>query len=209
MRASASASSASSSEASSPASTTADYLLDSPVRELPRASSHPNRAHHHTAASTKRAARFYSTPLDAHIPDSTPVHLYGYERREPSVLQVRTGFFNRISGALDDLKEDFPLAPRAWGWKNKRSSTSEGAESRTPTEPSSSRPLSMASVLSLDTFFATNPPAQKPPSRRFSTLGFPASLHSLKEKRPRSFRLRRNSQSNLDLPSQRDDSDVQ
>ncbi|KAL2008213.1 hypothetical protein VTN00DRAFT_8195 [Thermoascus crustaceus] len=190
------------SEASSTV-TTSDYLLDSPVRELPR----ENNTNHHTAAS-KRASRFYSTPLDANIPDSTPVHLYGYERREPSVLKVRTGFFNRISGALDDLKEDFPLSPRAWSWKNKRSSTSEGAESRTPTEPSSSRPLSMASVLSLDTFFATTTPAPKPPNRRFSTLGFSSSLHSLKDKRPRSFRLRRNSHPNPVSASQRDEGEV-
>ncbi|KAI9369018.1 hypothetical protein BJX61DRAFT_549944 [Aspergillus egyptiacus] len=48
--------------------------------------------------------RFYSTPLNNEIPDSTPLQMYGLEEREPSIIERPRRF--RFSRALDDIKED-------------------------------------------------------------------------------------------------------
>ncbi|KAL2867299.1 uncharacterized protein BJX67DRAFT_82260 [Aspergillus lucknowensis] len=52
--------------------------------------------------------RFYSTPLNQDEPDSTPLHVYGLEEREPSIAE-RPRRFLRFSRALDDIQEDFAL----------------------------------------------------------------------------------------------------
>ncbi|KAL2222667.1 hypothetical protein M432DRAFT_13628 [Thermoascus aurantiacus ATCC 26904] len=180
-------------------STVTSESTDSLTREFGK----KNNNHKNTFTAPKRISRFYSTPLNPNCPDSTPVRLYGCERREPSVIKVKTGFLNRLTSALEEIKED--LSSRAW--KSKRvtvtsSSTSDLTESRTPSEPST-RPLSMASMLSLDMLFA---PARKP-NRRFSTLGF--GLHSIRDKRPRSVHMRRNSHPNPSSPStNRDEEEV-
>ncbi|KAL2854991.1 hypothetical protein BJY01DRAFT_243443 [Aspergillus pseudoustus] len=50
--------------------------------------------------------RFYSTPLNQDLPDSTPLQIYGLEEREPSIAEKPRRFV-RFSRALDDIKEDF------------------------------------------------------------------------------------------------------
>ncbi|KAL4778838.1 hypothetical protein BJX76DRAFT_121255 [Aspergillus varians] len=57
-----------------------------------------------------RYPRFYSTPLNQDHPDSTPLHIYGLEEREPSIAE-RPRRFVRFSRALDDIKEDFTSQP--------------------------------------------------------------------------------------------------
>ncbi|KAL2824996.1 hypothetical protein BDW59DRAFT_75811 [Aspergillus cavernicola] len=54
--------------------------------------------------------RFYSTPLNQDMPDSTPLHIYGLEEREPSIAEKPRRFV-RFSRALDDIKEDFTMQP--------------------------------------------------------------------------------------------------
>ncbi|KAL4915802.1 hypothetical protein BDW62DRAFT_118365 [Aspergillus aurantiobrunneus] len=67
--------------------------------------------------------RFYSTPLNQDHPDSTPLHIYGLEEREPSIAE-RPRRFLRFSRALDDIKEDFtPPQPN-------RRSTAEAIRAR-------------------------------------------------------------------------------
>ncbi|GAQ04074.1 hypothetical protein ALT_1395 [Aspergillus lentulus] len=52
--------------------------------------------------------RYYSTPLRADSPDSTPLQLYGLEQREPSIYE-KPRLLRRFSHALDDIKEDLSL----------------------------------------------------------------------------------------------------
>ncbi|KAJ5111569.1 hypothetical protein N7532_002104 [Penicillium argentinense] len=67
--------------------------------------------------------RFYASPVDDG--PGTPVDLYGYEQREPSIMEKPT-MFRRVSHALDDIKEDFSLQldpARSTANKIKRRST--------------------------------------------------------------------------------------
>ncbi|KAL3453324.1 hypothetical protein BJX65DRAFT_120739 [Aspergillus insuetus] len=57
--------------------------------------------------------RFYSTPLNQDLPESTPLQIYGLEEREPSIAEKPRRFV-RFSRALDDIKEDFSQ-PQARG----------------------------------------------------------------------------------------------
>ncbi|RHZ45662.1 uncharacterized protein CDV56_101821 [Aspergillus thermomutatus] len=52
--------------------------------------------------------RYYSTPLRADSPDSTPLQMYGLEQREPSIYE-KPRLLRRFSHALDDIKEDVSL----------------------------------------------------------------------------------------------------
>ncbi|KAF7171526.1 hypothetical protein CNMCM6106_005888 [Aspergillus hiratsukae] len=63
-----------------------------------------------TRRDIPKVHRYYSTPLRADSPDSTPLHLYGLEQREPSIYEKPPPrVLRRISHALDDIKEDFSL----------------------------------------------------------------------------------------------------
>lgn len=67
--------------------------------------------------------RFYSSPLDDGL--ETPLQVYGYEQREPSIYE-KPKLFRRVSHALDDIKEDFSLnldPARSTANKIKRRST--------------------------------------------------------------------------------------
>jgi hypothetical protein len=63
-----------------------------------------------TRRDIPKVDRYYSTPLRADSPDSTPLHLYGLEQREPSIYEKPPPrVLRRLSHALDDIKEDFSL----------------------------------------------------------------------------------------------------
>lgn len=133
--------------------------------------------------------RFYATPIDDDGP-STPLEVYGFEQREPSIME-KPGMFRRVSYALDDIKEDFSLnldPTRSTANKIKRRSTlrlnasfnqdqRESATSAHP-QPPRSRPMS---IMSVD----PRPAPQRSLSRRlsrrlsfFSSKGSPASISS-------------------------------
>lgn len=52
--------------------------------------------------------RFYASPLDEGT-DSTPLQVYGYEQREPSINGKPPKLLRRVSHALGDIREDFTL----------------------------------------------------------------------------------------------------
>ncbi|OJJ44360.1 hypothetical protein ASPZODRAFT_135171 [Penicilliopsis zonata CBS 506.65] len=54
--------------------------------------------------------RYYSSPLNDEIPDSTPLQVFGLVQRSPSVTQKQPRLINRMSYALGDIKEE--LDPR-------------------------------------------------------------------------------------------------
>ncbi|KAJ5377167.1 uncharacterized protein N7496_004576 [Penicillium cataractarum] len=98
--------------------------------------------------------RFYSSPLDDGL--ETPLQIYGYEQREPSIYE-KPKLFRRVSHALDDIKEDFSLnlePARSTANKIKRRSTllldaNLGTTPRPETAdgmPMRSRPMSILSV---------------------------------------------------------------
>ncbi|KAJ5639207.1 uncharacterized protein N7484_007069 [Penicillium longicatenatum] len=67
--------------------------------------------------------RFYSSPMDEG--DSTPIQLYGLERRPNSIIE-KPKLLRRVSHALDDIKEDFAYQladPSSTAAKLKRRST--------------------------------------------------------------------------------------
>lgn len=101
--------------------------------------------------------RFYATPLDDGL--ETPLQIYGYEQREPSIYE-KPKLLHRVSHALDDIKEDFSLnldPARSTANKIKRRSTllldaNFGATLRPETADGAlarhSRPMSIMSVSS-------------------------------------------------------------
>lgn len=131
-----------------------------------------------------KCPRYYSTPLRADSPESTPLQMYGLEQREPSLYGDRSSkLLRRFSHALDDIKEDFSLQldPRTTAEKirskrrqstlmldtsvpGSRSSSLSGSES--PEMVPRPRPMSM---MSKDHAFA--PPTRRL-SRRLTILGF-------------------------------------
>ncbi|KAL4865037.1 hypothetical protein BDV12DRAFT_175195 [Aspergillus spectabilis] len=85
--------------------------FDSPVSQYPQQHGwFPNITPRHT--KLPKYPRFYSTPLNQDIPDSTPLQIYGLEEREPSIYEKPRRFV-RFSRALDDIKEDFSAQPDA------------------------------------------------------------------------------------------------
>ncbi|OGE50513.1 hypothetical protein PENARI_c016G03399 [Penicillium arizonense] len=52
--------------------------------------------------------RFYASPLDEGT-DSTPLQVYGYEQREPSIYGKPPKLLHRVSHVLGDIREDFTL----------------------------------------------------------------------------------------------------
>jgi hypothetical protein len=52
--------------------------------------------------------RFYASPLDEGT-DSTPLQVYGYEQREPSIYGKPPKLLRRVSHVLGDIREDFTL----------------------------------------------------------------------------------------------------
>lgn len=63
-----------------------------PQEQLPQAASpneNENNNHHAAAVPKQPPPRFYSTPLDPHDPDSTPVNLYGLEQRHECYVPRR------------------------------------------------------------------------------------------------------------------------
>ncbi|KAL4931083.1 uncharacterized protein BDV17DRAFT_20413 [Aspergillus undulatus] len=96
----------------SSASNSSQSSFDSPISQYPPQQHAwvnilPRRREH-----IPKYPRFYSTPLSQEEPDSTPLHIYGLEEREPSINE-RPRRFLRFSRALDDIKEDFtsPTTP--------------------------------------------------------------------------------------------------
>ncbi|KAA8646514.1 hypothetical protein EYZ11_012438 [Aspergillus tanneri] len=107
-------------------------------------------------AEKVRYPRYYSTPLDKDSPDSTPLHLYGLEQREPSIMLEKPKLLRRVSYALDDIKEGEKLktkrrqstfmhesANMSSGAMSSAGSSLSGAEM---SEPPRSRPMSIFSV---------------------------------------------------------------
>ncbi|CEJ57455.1 hypothetical protein PMG11_06147 [Penicillium brasilianum] len=126
------------------------YQNPQPMSTLSLGSQHPRR----TPMSVKYP-RFYSSPLDDGL--ETPLQIYGYEQRAPSIYE-KPRLFRRVSHALDDIKEDFSLnvdPTRSAANKIKRRSTllldaNFGTTPRPETAdgpmPMRSRPMSIFSV---------------------------------------------------------------
>ncbi|KAF7594925.1 hypothetical protein BBP40_007961 [Aspergillus hancockii] len=128
---------------------------------------------------TARCPRYYSTPLKADSPESTPLQMYGLEQREPSLYGDRPSkLLRRFSHALDDIKEDFSLQLDPRNSKRRQSTlmldisapgsragSISGSESPVAAEPARPRPMSM---MSTDNFI---PPTRRL-SRRLTLLGF-------------------------------------
>lgn len=139
--------------------------------------------------------RFYATPIDIDDGPSTPLEVYGFEQREPSIME-KPGMLRRVSYALDDIKEDFSLnldPARSTANKIKRRSTlrfdanfnpgqrPETAGTQVHPRPPRSRPVS---IMSVD----PSPAPQRSLSRRLSrrlsffsskgSYGKPASISS-------------------------------
>ncbi|KAF3390351.1 hypothetical protein F1880_009385 [Penicillium rolfsii] len=125
------------------------YQNHQPISTLSLGSQHPRRT-----PMPVKYPRFYSSPLDDGL--ETPLQLYGYEQREPSIYE-KPKLFHRVSHALDDIKEDFSLnldPARSTTNKIKRRSTmlldaNLGASPRPETAggpvPAHSRPMSILS----------------------------------------------------------------
>ncbi|EAW09907.1 uncharacterized protein ACLA_041250 [Aspergillus clavatus NRRL 1] len=130
--------------------------------------------------------RYYSTPLREDSPDSTPLHLYGLEQREPSIAE-KPRLLHRFSYALDDIKEDFTLQldPKShmankirsrrqsmlMAEASPRGSTSSGippVAEKAPLAVSGAPRLRPLSILSFDSW---SPPTRML-SRRLSTFEF-------------------------------------
>lgn len=100
-----------------------------------------------------KSPRFYSSPMDEEA-SSTPVQRYGYEQREPSIME-KPKLLRRVSHALDDIKEDFSLQlsdPATTAKKIKRRSTLYLSDTLGPSPrpetadgPPRSRPMSIIS----------------------------------------------------------------
>lgn len=126
------------------------YQNHQPMSTLSLGSQHPRRT-----PMPIKYPRFYSSPLDDSL--ETPLQVYGYEQREPSIYE-KPKLFRRVSHALDDIKEDFSLnldPARSTANKIKRRSTflldaNFGASPRPETAdgpmPPRSRPMSILSV---------------------------------------------------------------
>lgn len=98
-------------------------------------------------------SRYYSTPLNADIPDSTPLKVYGLKQRPPSIIdQKPPKLFSRLSmyAFEEGSQEKLPL-PRIPGSPVKKAASVIERQA-TPTEPSPpSRSLARRpSVLSFD-----------------------------------------------------------
>ncbi|KAL4875622.1 hypothetical protein BJY04DRAFT_223856 [Aspergillus karnatakaensis] len=83
--------------------------FDSPVSQYPQQHAWTILPRH---TKLPKYPRFYSTPLNQDLPDSTPLQIYGLEEREPSICEKPRRFV-RFSRALDDIKEDYSLQPDA------------------------------------------------------------------------------------------------
>ncbi|KAE8145175.1 hypothetical protein BDV25DRAFT_165227 [Aspergillus avenaceus] len=134
-----------------------------------------------------RCPRYYSTPLKADLPESTPLQVYGLEQREPSIYgeMRQSKLLRRFSHALDDIKEDFSLQldPRTTTDKirskrrqstlmldtsapGSRNGSISGGESPMSSEPPRPRPMSVFSSAE-----HLSPPTRRL-SRRLTMLGF-------------------------------------
>ncbi|RHZ62926.1 hypothetical protein CDV55_106655 [Aspergillus turcosus] len=176
---------------------------DSPVSQP--VFSFPVPQYRRTRRDIPKVDRYYSTPLRADSPDSTPLHLYGLEQREPSIYEKPPPrLLRRFSHALDDIKEDFSLQLDPNNMTNKIRSRRQsmlmfdvtagpsgaGADAAlhhpqrpmTASGPPRSRPLS---ILSFDNWT----PPTRALSRRLSTFRFgsrrkrasPAQLASISQ----------------------------
>lgn len=139
----------------------------------------PRRRRNLTNTSGSKSNRFYSSPLND-SPDSTPLQVYGLERREPSISdKPRNRHLQRVSYALDDIKEDFSsgqLSPRTTADRIKRRTSvfiSDGPPSSPSSSPRPSTPMTSEgqrsrpmSILSLDAL--SSPPQRL--GRRLSSL---------------------------------------
>lgn len=148
--------------ASTSTDSTAEYP-DSPISQQIPAFPAPPRRHRPTFR------RFYSSPLNESS-DSTPLQVYGLEQREPSIIEKPRNRLQRVSYALDDIKEDFTvqLNPRTTAEKLKRRTSifvQDASRPGTPepAERSSGRPMS---ILSFDNW--SSPPRRL--SRRLSSF---------------------------------------
>lgn len=124
--------------------------------------------------NSAKSSRFYSSALNDST-DSTPPQVYGWEQREPSIIEKpRSRPLRRMSYALVDIKEDFfsgQLNPRATAEKLKRRTSlfiQDGPPASTPdlSRSSTQRLPRRMSILSLDTW--SSPPQRL--GRRLSSL---------------------------------------
>lgn len=97
--------------------------------------------------------RYYTTPLNADVPDSTPLNVYGLERRPPSVIDSKPRLFSRsrlsIYALDEESQERLHTSRSQFSLVGNAASVMERAE--TPTEPSSSMSISRRpSILSFD-----------------------------------------------------------
>ncbi|KAJ5220254.1 hypothetical protein N7468_009458 [Penicillium chermesinum] len=116
--------------------------------------------------------RFYASPLDDGAP--TPVQMYGFEQREPSIIE-KPKLFHRVSHALGDIKEDmsFNLAdPESAAAKLRRRSTlifdGLNRPSTASAPPRSSRAMS---IISIDSWAGPQRGLSRRLSRRLSIFG--------------------------------------
>ncbi|KAJ9295591.1 hypothetical protein DTO271G3_6047 [Paecilomyces variotii] len=137
-------------------------------------------------------SRYYSTPLNADIPDSTPLKVYGLKQRPPSVIdQKPPKLFSRLSmyAFEEGSQEKLPL-PRIPGSPVKKAASVMERQA-TPTEPSPSRSLARRpSVLSFDMLSSSHgsqdssaPPPLRRIQSRLSTFRSSSSSSSRSEKR--------------------------
>ncbi|KAL1853482.1 hypothetical protein Plec18167_006299 [Paecilomyces lecythidis] len=119
-------------------------------------------------------SRYYSTPLNADVPDSTPLKIYGLKQRPPSVVDPKPPkLLSRLSmyAFEEGSQEKLPL-PRVPGSPIKKAASVMERQA-TPTEPSPpSRSLTRRpSVLSFDMLSSSNGSQESvpPPLRRIQS----------------------------------------
>ncbi|KAL3482222.1 hypothetical protein BJX99DRAFT_252933 [Aspergillus californicus] len=98
----------------SSSSNSSQSSFDSPTSQYPPQQNawFPSMPRRRVPVEIPKYPRFYSTPLNNEIPESTPLRIYGLEEREPSIAEKPRRFV-RFSRALDDIKEDFTSQPHA------------------------------------------------------------------------------------------------
>ncbi|KAJ5692726.1 hypothetical protein N7462_002149 [Penicillium macrosclerotiorum] len=124
------------------------YQYPQPMSTLSLGSQHPRRN-----PMSAKYPRYYSSPVDDG--SETPLQIYGYEQREPSIYE-KPKLMRRVSHALGNIQEDFSLQldARSTANKIKRRSTlmldgnmmAPRPETADSPMPPRSRPMSIMSA---------------------------------------------------------------